>query len=50
MGTPDEKNKRTTKKEHVDEEKNKDAYKAKNTDAAGRDWTKPRFFGEKGKV
>jgi len=46
----DEKNPRQTKKEHVDEEKNKEAFKAKKQDATGRDWTKPSFFGDKGKV
>lgn len=46
----EKKDKRETKKEHVDPEKNKEAFKAKKQDAAGRDWTKPRFFGGDGKV
>lgn len=42
--------KRDTKKEHVDNDKNKTAFKNKSEDKAGRDWTKPRFFGGNGGV
>lgn len=42
--------KRETKKEHVDADKNATAFKNKSEDKAGRDWTKPRFFGGNGGV
>lgn len=42
--------KRETKKEHVDPDKNATAFQNKKEDAAGRDWTKPRFFGGNGQV